>query len=440
MAGTWEMQLFLLCFTPALLAAVKINAKGREVIYLAQGESVKLGCPYELEPEDQGPNGLDIEWTQLNADPTSLDSVILSYQGQQVIHPGYPYVQQRGGPRVNFALPDPSQYDASINLQNVQTSDSATYECKVKKTTVATRKVTITVLERPSTPQCSIEGRVAMGRGITLRCAAHAGSSPLLYQWSKEAERPFGNWPLPATAKGLNPGDLVIQSLSREHVGIYQCTVANKVGSVRCTLEVSFSADSNQVGIIVGAVFGSLLLLLLLLGLTVALICCCRRKRDKEQANQIRVDTAPPRRRAESRNSSLRSILGYMPYNLSFSQRRKYEPPKEQEGVEMVTPASDTDLSLHANCSNAGSESRKSGCPSRVTTQARIHCPPNTPSSARGKTGVTASSSQSPSGANPGSSSGTSSRDPAQGKQNHPSQYGGVPVMVSAQSRDGLVV
>lgn len=114
---------------------------------------------------------------------------ILSYHDQQVIHPaGHHYWQQRGASaggesrrlghpgsqqhvvmggsvdqypsainsmgdccsgllqRVNFASPDPSQYDASINLQDVQISDSATYECKVKKTTVATRKVTITVL------------------------------------------------------------------------------------------------------------------------------------------------------------------------------------------------------------------------------------------------------------------------------------------------------
>lgn len=105
---------------------------------------------------------------------------ILSYQGQQVIHPGYPYLHPRGGSgnqdasrfsnpgfqqsegghqfgsandccsglqqRVNFVVPDPSKYDASINLQNVQISDSATYECKVKKTTVATRKVTVMVL------------------------------------------------------------------------------------------------------------------------------------------------------------------------------------------------------------------------------------------------------------------------------------------------------
>lgn len=59
-----------------MLLAVKIKAKGREVIYLAKGESAKLGCPYELEPEDNGPDGVDIEWTRMNSDPTSLDNVV----------------------------------------------------------------------------------------------------------------------------------------------------------------------------------------------------------------------------------------------------------------------------------------------------------------------------------------------------------------------------
>ncbi|XP_078238346.1 V-set and immunoglobulin domain-containing protein 8 [Pogona vitticeps] len=205
---------------PALLSAVRINAKGREVLYLAKGDSVKLRCPYELEPQDHGPNGLDIEWTQLNSDPTNLDHVILSYHDQRVTRPDY----QRGGSgieeagllenpnfeknsgsqrlasvgdccsgllqRVNFALPDPSQSDASLSLQDVQISDSATYECKVKKTTVATRKVIVMVL-------------------------------------------------------GPHPGDLVIRKLSQEDLGVYQCSVANKVGSARCMLEISLSEGDN---------------------------------------------------------------------------------------------------------------------------------------------------------------------------------------------------
>lgn len=68
-------------------------------------------------------------------------SQFLSYQDKRINHGNLPHLQQR----VRFAASDPSQYDASINLMNLQVSDTATYECRVKKTTMATRKVIVTV-------------------------------------------------------------------------------------------------------------------------------------------------------------------------------------------------------------------------------------------------------------------------------------------------------
>nr|XP_028566934.1 V-set and immunoglobulin domain-containing protein 8-like isoform X1 [Podarcis muralis] len=455
---------------PALLPAVKINAKGREVVYLAEGESAKLGCPYELEPQDHGSNDLDIEWTQMNSDPTNLDNVrccslvpahqILSYNNHQVIHPGYHFLQSRGGSgahdsrqfgnsglqqnmvmgvsghdccsglqqRVTFAIQDPSQYDASINLQNVQISDSATYECKVKKTTVATRKVTVMVLARPSNPQCSVVGKVALGQKVTLSCSSNSGTSPLMYQWAKVTDHPFANWLSATTTKGPNPGDLIIQNLSNDHAGVYQCSVANKVGSARCVVEISFSKESNRVSIVVGVVLGSLLFLTLLVCLIVGLICCCRKRRYKEEANQIRVDTAPPRAKGGSRNSSIRSVLDFVPHNISFMQRRKYGTPKEQEGSEMISPAQEAQP---MDCSGVKSEPHRGGCSTTVTTKARVHYAPSVPSSPQ--------ATSSPSAAGP-ENGGSCSITSEKGRRGHPGQYGGVAVMVPAKSRDGLLV
>lgn len=70
-----------------------------------------------------------------------FSSQFLSYQDKRINHGNLPHLQQR----VRFAASDPSQYDASITLSNLQVSDTATYECRVKKTTVATRRVIITV-------------------------------------------------------------------------------------------------------------------------------------------------------------------------------------------------------------------------------------------------------------------------------------------------------
>ncbi|XP_044304310.1 V-set and immunoglobulin domain-containing protein 8-like [Varanus komodoensis] len=452
MAGTCGLQLFLLCLTPALLPAVKINAKGREVIYLAKGDSVKLGCPYELEPHDQDLDDLDIEWTQMNSDPTNLDNVILSYHGQQVNFPGYhPLVWNRGSAerdqhrvghpgwpqhvgaggccpslrqRVAFALPDPSRYDASINLQNVELSDTATYECKVKKTTVATRKVTVTVLERPSIPRCSIEGKVAMGRKVTLRCGSQSGTSPLVYKWAKVMERPLGNGLLPPTIKGPEPGDLVIQNLSQNHAGVYQCSVANRVGSAQCVLDLSFPEGSDRASIIVGAVLGSLLLLLLLAGLIAGLVYCCRRKRCTEPSNQIRVDTAPPKARSGSGSGSLRAAVGYSPC-------RKDESPTERGCAKGLPPAlQDAGLS-----SGTESKGRDGGSPSVGTTEARVHHTPAGPSCAPAQAGPWMNSpAPSPAG------SSTAGQEAAPAKGCRPKDYGGVHFKEPTRSREGLVI
>lgn len=81
----------------------------------------------------------------LGSVPVSLfSSQFLSYQDKRINHGNLPHLQQR----VRFAASDPSQYDASINLMNLQVSDTATYECRVKKTTMATRKVIVTVQGR----------------------------------------------------------------------------------------------------------------------------------------------------------------------------------------------------------------------------------------------------------------------------------------------------
>lgn len=149
-------------------------------------------------------------------------SQFLSYQDKRISHGNLPHLQQR----VRFAASDPSQYDASINLVDLQVSDTATYECKVKKATMATRKVVVIVqgmmrffwaplfqasepsaawpllawlrllatpgliiaclvTERPAVPMCWTEGHLSKGNDVVLKCFANGGSQPLSYKWAK---------------------------------------------------------------------------------------------------------------------------------------------------------------------------------------------------------------------------------------------------------------
>uniref|UniRef100_G1RS73 V-set and immunoglobulin domain containing 8 n=1 Tax=Nomascus leucogenys TaxID=61853 RepID=G1RS73_NOMLE len=257
----------------ALLSAVRINGDGQEVLYLAEGDNVRLGCPYVLDPEDYGPNGLDIEWMQVNSDPAHhRENVFLSYQDKRINHGNLPHLQQR----VRFAASDPSQYDASINLMNLQVSDTATYECRVKKTTMATRKVIVTVQARPAVPMCWTEGHMTYGNDVVLKCYANGGSQPLSYKWAKISGHhyPYRTRPLSTSLSGLNNGDLVLKDISRADDGLYQCTVANNVGYSVCVVEVKVS-DSRRIGMIIGAVLGSLLALGCLAVGIWGLVCCC---------------------------------------------------------------------------------------------------------------------------------------------------------------------
>ncbi|KAM9692374.1 V-set and immunoglobulin domain-containing protein 8 [Dama dama] len=351
----------------ALLSAVRINGDGQEILYLAEGDNVRLGCPYILDPEDYGPNGLDIEWTQVNSDPSHRENVFLSYQDKRINHGNLPHLQQR----VRFAASDPSQYDASITLSNLQVSDTATYECRVKKTTTATRRVIITVQARPAVPLCWSEGHFTHGNDVVLKCFANGGSPPLTYKWAKISghTHPYraGSYHSQhsfhselsyqesfhssiSQVSGLNNGDLVLKDISYKDDGLYQCTVANHVGYSVCVVEVKVS-DTRRIGIIIGAVLGSLLALGCLLVGIWGLVCCCCGGAGVgggsrgpfgygggvgggvgggacgDLSNEIREDAVAPGCKASGRGSRVTHLLGYPTQNVSRSLRRKYAPP-----------------------------------------------------------------------------------------------------------------
>ncbi|XP_077012716.1 V-set and immunoglobulin domain-containing protein 8 [Tamandua tetradactyla] len=383
-------HLLLVCLSPALLSAVRIQGDGQEVLYLAEGDNVRLGCPYILDPEDYGPNGLDIEWMQVNADPGHHENVFLSYQDKRINHGNLPQLQRR----VRFVAPDPSQYDASINLMDLQVSDTATYECRVKKTTMASRKVIVTVQARPAVPVCWAEGQMTRGNDLVLKCFANGGSPPLSYKWAKISgyNHPYraGSYhsqhsfhselsyqesfhsSINQVAGHLTNGDLVLKDITRADDGLYQCTVANNVGYSVCMVEVKVSGY-RRVGMIIGAVLGSLLLVACLIIGIWGLVCCCcggagaGGARDAfgfrtgggvgggagggvcDLANEIREDAVAPGCKASGRGSRVTHLLGYPTQNVSRSARRQYAPPP-RGGPEDVALAPCTAAAAAAAC------------------------------------------------------------------------------------------
>ncbi|KAM9214788.1 LOW QUALITY PROTEIN: V-set and immunoglobulin domain-containing protein 8 [Leptosomus discolor] len=325
MAGHGASLLLLLGLMPALLLAVRINSKGREVLYLAKGDSVKLGCPYVLEPEDHG-QGVGIEWIQITPERPSPENVFLSYHDHHVNYGSGSGLQDR----VAFVQNDPSQYDASIRLADLQVSDTGTYQCRVKKNTVAVHEVIVTVqgdgvrlpAEKPAPPQCWIEGEVIWGSSILLRCYSRGGATPLAYQWAKLADG-YGGGHLPSgTIQGRGAGDLLIHSLSKAHTGIYQCRVTNRVGYAVCQVNLNPVpscapvAGGRPVGVIVGSILGSLLLLSLLGLLIWALICRYRRKECQRACSDCRSSTGGTMTRA----CNVCTHHSYSPHGISYMQ------------------------------------------------------------------------------------------------------------------------
>ncbi|KAM9361110.1 V-set and immunoglobulin domain-containing protein 8b [Symphorus nematophorus] len=304
--------------------AMEVTSSGPQTIQKAQGETVKLGCTYTPGPEDTGE--LDIEWSNVSPDMTQKDKLILSFTGGQTHRYGDPTVSNR----LKF-IGNPKQGDATISISDLRVSDTATYLCKVKKAPgVDTRKVTLVVMVPPSEPKCWVEGGEEKGGPVSLRCKSYQGSNPLSYVWKRESG---GAIPADAT-QDPQTGELLIKNHTDSNIGSYMCEAKNAVGKAQCKYALQAYNPTNKVGVIVGAVIGALLLLLLLLLLIWLLVCCCHKRRyEKEVANEIREDVQAPESRPASRNSSVRSVLGYRTHaGVVYSSVRKHLPSVSESG------------------------------------------------------------------------------------------------------------
>ncbi|KAF0033546.1 hypothetical protein F2P81_013612 [Scophthalmus maximus] len=269
---------------PDVTEAMEITSSGPQTIQKPLGVTVNLGCTYTPGPQDTGE--LDIEWSNLSPDMTLKDQLILSYTGSQTHYYGDTSLSKK----LRF-IGDPKQGDASISISDVRLSDTATYQCKVKKAPgVDTRKVTLVVMVPPSVPKCWVEGGEEKGGPVSLRCESSQGSTPLSYTWKREQGAA-----MPSTAtQSHQPGELLISNHTENNAGSYVCEAKNAVGKAQCKYELHAYNPTNKAGVIVGAVIGALLLLLLLLLLIWLLICCCHKRRyEKEVANEIRLVGRP---------------------------------------------------------------------------------------------------------------------------------------------------
>uniref|UniRef100_A0A7N8XC54 Ig-like domain-containing protein n=1 Tax=Mastacembelus armatus TaxID=205130 RepID=A0A7N8XC54_9TELE len=137
--------------------------------YAAVGDSVTLRCHFNLAPEDLGV--LDIEWSIKPSDVREEETLVIWYAGNH-IYDGYdPF---RG--RVQFVSPDPASGNASISITDLTPTDHNTYQCKVRKLPeISMTNMDLNVMERPTVPECNLEGVVDLGHNVVLRCRITQG-------------------------------------------------------------------------------------------------------------------------------------------------------------------------------------------------------------------------------------------------------------------------
>ncbi|KAM8977007.1 coxsackievirus and adenovirus receptor [Pelodytes ibericus] len=291
-------QLLILILCCGSLRALELVPYDQKNIEKPEGDKVTLECKFTIGPEDVGT--LDIDWSLLAADAQQEDQPIIMFSG------GIPYINYKGlENRVHFVSPSPADGDASIEIIHLKSSDTGTYQCKVKKVPgVKSRKIALSVYLKPANTRCSIEGSQQIGKDLSLKCESKEGTAPLTYEWQKLT----GQQKIPSNSFfDASTGVLSVKNASQEHSGTYKCLSKNRVGSDECMIILNVVPPSNVAGVVAGAIIGTLLSL----GLVGLLIFfCCKKQKEKkyekEVQHEIREDVAPPK----SRNSTARSYIG----------------------------------------------------------------------------------------------------------------------------------
>ncbi|XP_062478100.1 coxsackievirus and adenovirus receptor isoform X1 [Pezoporus occidentalis] len=317
------VSLVLLC-SAGLTRSLSITSVDQSMFEKAQGEKVTLPCTFVLSEEDEGP--LDIEWVLIPADNQKKEQIIIMYAVDRIYN-NY-YAAMTG--RMQFTNPDPKSGDGSLDILNLKSTDTGTYQCKVKKAPgVQSQKIQLSVLVKPARTKCSIEGSQEIGKDVILKCISQEGSPLLSYNW-RRVSGVSGIQELPATSTlNKNTGELLLKNASQDYSGTYSCFASNRVGTDECSIELNVTPPINTAGVIVGAIIGTLLGLFILAFLV---FCCCKKQREKkyekEVHHEIREDVPPPKSRSSTARSyigSNRSSLGSMsPSNMEGYTKTPY--------------------------------------------------------------------------------------------------------------------
>ncbi|XP_034406446.1 V-set and immunoglobulin domain-containing protein 1-like [Cyclopterus lumpus] len=212
------------------------------------GESALLQCMFRS--TDQTTTGLTIQWDFVSPSSMTPQQVYYSQAGKDVIPSSYEgRVQPPSSPGTTK--------NTSISIRNMQPSDAGVYTCQVHNFPDVDGQsevnIIVNVLEKPSSPYCSVHGDVESGHRVTLTCHSERGSPNPKYTWIRLDQTKTRR---PLLGRATETGILEIRNISQFEFGEYQCNATNAVGFSICTIELSPEVGD---GVIAGAVIGALL-------------------------------------------------------------------------------------------------------------------------------------------------------------------------------------
>lgn len=219
----------------------------QKYVNVTVGGSVNLDCYFQT---SEPTTSLTIQWDFVSSSSMTAQQVYYYQGGQQVIAKAFQGILQ---PPISPA----TTKNASITLRNMQPEDAGHYACQVHNFPDVTGQseinIAVNVLERPSSPYCSVHGDVESGHLVTLTCHSERGSPAPTYIWTRLDQTKTR---MPVLGRTTQTGILEFKNISQFEFGEYQCNATNSAGSSICTVDLNPEASD---GVIAGAVIGAML-------------------------------------------------------------------------------------------------------------------------------------------------------------------------------------
>ncbi|XP_054988170.1 V-set and immunoglobulin domain-containing protein 2 [Sorex araneus] len=305
---------------PGLSVEVTVPA---EPLSTPVGTTAKLSCTYRTSVGDN----FALEWSFVPPGQPLSESLPILYFTN-----GHLYPTGSKAKRASLVQSPPTAGVASLQLSQVQPSDTGTFLCHVNNPpdfdTNGLGIINFTVLVPPSRPSCSRSGDTEIGGAVALRCSSAEGAPKPVYKWVHVGSAPTA--PPGGMVQDEVSGQLILSNLSLASSGTYRCMATNQMGSASCDLTLSVTDPSR--GRVAGAVIGVLLVVLFL---SVSMFCLIRCQRDRRKqpketyvGNDLREDAMAPgiSEHASAKPDSSRGLLERSPSASTVSTTKSKLP------------------------------------------------------------------------------------------------------------------